>query len=312
MSRGSLRTPLDDILGARANVQILRVLTRHQGPLGRSEASRRANLTRAGGLKAIDRLYAVGIIDVTGSGRTQQIRLRKEHPLASDLVDLFQAEAVRHEDLIEALKSRIAELRPPPGAAWIEGPVARETDEYGDPLVLGLLADAGEVDDLAEELRDLLVGEERRFDVTIEVRPRTRADLSAVHRASSVTLPLMGPAPTAFISDGELEGSRVRRHEDHDQAALERARRLSEMLVREPTLRDRALVWLEERLTEDEANREYREWRRILESASIPRLRRLLTSEDQRAVRLRQSLPFWPILTNEERAEILAESNDDS
>lgn len=312
MTRGSLRTPLDEILGARANVQILRILAHHRAPLGRSEASRHANLTRAGGLKAIQRLFAIGMIEVIGGGRTQQIRLRKEHPLASDLVELFQAEAARHEDLIEALKRRLAGLRPPPRAAWIEGPVATETDEYGEPLVLGLLADAREVDDLAEELRDLLVSEEREFDITIEVRPCTRADLSAAHRASSVTLPLMGPAPTAFISDGEPEESRVRRHEDHDRTTLERARRLSEMLVREPTLRDRALEWLEERLSEDEANREYREWRRILDSASIPRLRRLLTSEDQRAVRLRQSLPFWPILTNEERAEILAESTDDS
>lgn len=38
--------------------------------------------------------------------------------------------------------------------------------------------------------------------------------------------------------------------------------------------------------------------------------RRLLTAESDRAVGLRQSIPFWPVLSEEQRQRILAEADD--
>jgi hypothetical protein len=49
------------------------------------------------------------------------------------------------------------------------------------------------------------------------------------------------------------------------------------------------------------------EWRNILDSYSIKRLARFLTSSSERANRLRQSNPFFAILNTAERARIIAE-----
>lgn len=309
---GALRAPLDGILGTPANVQVLRVLTREDAPLGRAEASRRAGMTPQGGRKALDRLFEVGLVRYVGAGKIRQVQLRKEHPLACPLTDLFDAERQRYEDLLQAIRSVVDQVTPPPQTVWIQGPVVEGTDEYGDPLVLGVLADAGEVDELSESLRDVLVELGRRFDVTIEVRPYTRADLAALLSDDIATVPVLGPGPAAFVSSGEEQRpSALEKHEDHDRRALGRAQRLADLLVANPRLRGRALDWLQEQLDQEKDNRELREWKRILESTSIPRLCRLLTSETDRAVRLRQSLPFWPVLTDEERERVLAEMNDE-
>lgn len=309
---GALRAPLDGILGTPANVQVLRVLTRENAPLGRAEAARRAGVTPQGGRKALGRLFEVGLVRYVGSGKTQQVQLREKHPLASPLSDLFDSERQRHMSLLRAIKSVADQATPPPQTVWIQGPVAEGTDEYGDPLILGVLADPGEVDELSEALRDALVELERRYDVTIEVRPYTRSGLAALPSDDNTTVPVLGPGPDAFVSPGEeRRASPVDKHEDHDRRALNRAKRLADLLVVNPGLRDRALDWLNEQLDQEGGNRDLREWKRILESTSIPRLRRLLSAETDRAVRLRQSLPFWPVLTDDERERVLAEMNDE-
>lgn len=310
---GALRAPLDEILGTTANVQILRVLIQEDTPLGRAEAARRAGMTPQGGRKALNRLFEAGLVQYVGSGKTQQVQLREDHPLASDLSDLFDAERQRYKSLLQAIKSVAGQATPPPQTVWIQGPVAEGTDEYGDPLILGVLADVDEVDELSEDLRDALVELERRYDVTIEVRPYTRADLVALESDDISTIPILGPGPGAFVSTGtEKHAPSLEKHEDHDQRTLSRARRLADLLVANPNLRDRALDWLKEQLDQEEGNRELREWKRILESTSIPRLRRLLTAETERAVRLRQSLPFWPVLNSEEREKLVPGTNDES
>jgi hypothetical protein len=48
-----------------------------------------------------------------------------------------------------------------------------------------------------------------------------------------------------------------------------------------------------------------REWRQLLDETPLPQLLALLRSDDERAVRLRQSSPFAGVLTPEERQSIL-------
>lgn len=307
----SLRTPLDAILGARANVKILRVLVRARESLGRAEAARRAGLSPQGGRKALDRLTEVGVVRCIGTGPAPQVRLRRRHPLAPALTELFEAEADRYRDLIDGLKAVLDQTAPAPKAAWIQGPVAEGGDEYGDPLVLGVLAPAGEVDRLAERLRERLVDLERRHDVTIEVRPYTDADLDALQPDAEDTITLWGPDVGTYVggTGGELS---VRDHEAHDRRARIRAERVADLLGSSPGLRDRALDWVEKQLERGEENRELREWMRVLRSASIPRLRAVLTADTERARRLRQSLPFWPVLSEEQREKVAAGRGDDS
>ncbi len=53
------------------------------------------------------------------------------------------------------------------------------------------------------------------------------------------------------------------------------------------------------------ATKDIEEWRHILESYSIRRLSRFLTSTSERANRLRQSNPFFAILSSDERNRLL-------
>ena len=46
------------------------------------------------------------------------------------------------------------------------------------------------------------------------------------------------------------------------------------------------------------------EWKRILQSMSIPRLKRFLVDDSERAIRLRQSSPFVGALSQDELEEI--------
>jgi hypothetical protein len=48
-----------------------------------------------------------------------------------------------------------------------------------------------------------------------------------------------------------------------------------------------------------------REWRQLLDETPLPQVLALLRSDDERAVRLRQSSPFAGVLTPEERQSIL-------
>lgn len=308
-----LRRPLDEILGTRANVQLLRVLTREEAPLGRAEAARRAGITPQGGRKALDRLFRQGVVRLVGAGSPQQVILREDHPLAPALTRLFDAEARRHRDLFQAVKSTMEETSPPPEAAWIQGAVAEEIDDYGDPLVLGILGPADEVDETAENLRERLVTLESDYDVTIEVRPFTRADLVVLDPEETPTVQLWGPEPGAFVppENGSREHG-IRQHRDHDRRSQARARGVADLLRSDPDLRDRALEWVREQLEGGDENRDLREWERILRSASIPRIRRLLTANSERAVRLRQSLPFWAVLTDEQRHRVRREGDDES
>ena len=62
------------------------------------------------------------------------------------------------------------------------------------------------------------------------------------------------------------------------------------------------------------AARDVGEWRQLLEAYSPERLRDLLVSGTSRAQRLRQSSPFFAVLTPEERDRVLAamEKNDEA
>lgn len=307
MDDKSGRTLLDTILGTQANVSILRVLTQASSPLGQSEASRRAGLTRQGGLNAIDRLFQAGVVEYVGTGSTKQVCLRREHPLASALTRLFETEAWLWEDLLQGIKDGSRSLRRSPKAVWLER--RRSDDPYREPVVIVLVADSNIVDELAEELKGVLVEVEQTHDVTIEVKARTEADLAAMNEDLDL-IRLLGPSPRALTSSPQDAGEKAaRRHEDYDERSMMRARRLSELLVHEPGLRNRALAWVNERL-EEKSDKDLAEWKRILESTSLPRLQRLLTSDSERAIRLRQSIPFYPILDDQERAQILDEPDD--
>lgn len=114
MSEGR-RLPLDEMLGTRANLKVMRALqTRLHSPrlIWPSEIVETTGLSRAGVWKALNRLESVLIIEPVnlGHGRTVPYRWVRRHRLAEPLSRLFGAEA-------EVLwRLRIAGERPTHGA----------------------------------------------------------------------------------------------------------------------------------------------------------------------------------------------------
>jgi len=293
----ALRFPLDSILGSGANVRLLRVFIHEADtPLGTSDAARLAGLTPVGARKALERLVESGVIERVGSGRTPQYGLRDQEPVVRALGLLFKREQERYDSLISSLQSAIADL-PEIRKAWLdELPMAA-----GDPIEISVVAEARAIDWIGEELRSRLIGLEKESDLIVEVALFTRADS-----------PTPGPHAIFLRSMGGDQQPQVRQpvrsHTQTEERALLMAREIADLIRSDPSLITRAKNHLNRLLHDDQgiATGDIAEWRQLLETHSPKRLRQLLVSRSSRANRLRQSSPFFAILTAEERDRLVA------
>jgi DNA-binding MarR family transcriptional regulator len=290
-----LDAPLDELLGQVSHVRILRVLANTEHPLPPGELARVTQLNLSGVLRAIDRLTKVGIVRSLGAGGRRVIELSLAHPFAPVLRALFDAERQRRRLLLDALRELIASAPLAPRAAWIEGPHASGTDTAHDTLRLGVLTTARERHAVAEQLASGIRQLERRFDLTIDLLVRTRADVetmtpeqqSALREATLLhgVSPLVEPRPqdTAVATT----------HADLDAQSGARATRVAQAITRDPRLIADAQRWVQHRLRDASAQEahELREWEHIL---TLPphRIAAFVCDPGERATRLRQTSPF--------------------
>jgi hypothetical protein len=312
---------LNYILSTEVNVRVLRVISSSQSPLGKSEVARRAALNPSGVRRSVADLVECGILEPVGVGRRQLVTLRGTHPLAPAIKSLFESERDVLTQLLDSLRATVGHLLPPPDSAWIEGPAAKGNDRPGDAIVLGLLASAREVDAIARELETRTIDIMGKFDVIIEVKRWTAADLATASlpqwSREGELISLLGPPPTAFIkqeSRGVNEGSTYSRtHPDLDRRALTIARAIADRLAENPSLVSTAREFVARRLR-DASPRERKdlgEWQSLLEHLSVQQLRNFLVHSGERATRLRQSLPFVEVLSKDERQSILEDASYD-
>ena len=149
-------------------------------------------------------------------------------------------------------------------------------------------------------------------DLTIELRVLTMADIQTLSAAARRELDhiilLLGPAPLDLVSSGARRGKgQVRKHQALDARSAKTAAFIAERLKRDPVLLENARQYLDQRIPGAAPGErlELEEWRGLLRSISVPRLRRFLVSEDPRAVRLRQSSPFLAVLSDADRAALV-------
>jgi DNA-binding MarR family transcriptional regulator len=305
--QSALRMPLNDILATEANVRVLRVLAELTTPISPAELARRAQLQRSSVHRVIKSLEATGVIDFVGNPPHIQVALRERTPLSRVLRDLFRAERSRYEDLFSALQKTAASLEPPPVAVWILGPLAKNSDRPGDPVILCVLDNPRTISTTTERLGELLERLERKLDLTIEVRSRTTADLEERSRLDELAhaLPVFGLPPDALTKRSARHARtarNVRVHAYHDERSLALGERLADELTRDPSIVSRARAYVQHRWRNASAGerKELAEWKRILDTASPARLRKLLTDPGERATRLRQTLPFLGVFSHDE------------
>jgi predicted transcriptional regulator len=302
--------PLNELLGARANVRLLRVMANEvHGPLTASDVAKRAGLTVPGAQKALGRLFRAGFVSRVGGGRKHQYEIRRSDRLLQITLELFQVEKDRYEQLLSTIKKEIINLKPHPHAAWIQ----EFPKEIGDPLTIGMLHETGHLTNCIRKLRTQLNQVEKVFDLTIEVEGFTKADISAL-RFEDFT-PLYGVLPSPGNHIRQVVKSPLT-HMERDRRLLELSQKLVEAIQQDTSLVRRAIEHIDRLIKEGQgtATRDIKEWRDILEMYSIQRLSRFLTSSSERANRLRQSSPFFAILNAEEQARLVdgLEDNNDA
>jgi len=305
----ALKNPLNEILGYQANVRLLRCLIETGEPLSHSELAERTGLSLPGIHKVVSRMTKTGIIRFTGSGKQQQIGIRNEHPLIEIIKELFKAEKEYFRSLIKSLKETIEDLELKPKSAWIFGKVAQGSEEYGDPIRIALLGEVKTIDDITDQFRDLLIESsiEKKFDVTIDIKGLTLADIESKPgiNADKIIL-LWGPDPQHYLVGSKDERKGKRTHRELDKQSLIDSKAWTELIKTHPEIIQRTIRYLEERIPQISSGeqRELKEWKYILESLSFQRLKKFLESDSERSTRLRQSLPFWPVLKDSEGARL--------
>lgn len=298
-----LRFPLNELLSTPANVRLLRLLADGvPEPIGVVDAAKRCGLSAAGARRALTKMAKTGFVERIGSGHAQQFALRDSDPLTDGIRALFKCERERHQALIVGLRNALIPLTEIQ-AAWIDliASAANAT------LHIGILSDTRSLAHLGEQVRQRINEIEREFDVTIEVRMLSRADLPDF--ALDEIQMLLG-----FLDNNESGVAGT--HAEKDQRALEFSLAIARLLNSDPTLIVRAVRHLDLVLNDEPGNaaHDLREWRNILSHYSKQRLRDFLASNTQRAERLRQSSPFFAVLTPQQREQVYAaaESSHDS
>ena len=305
--QNSLRYPLNELLGTEANVRILRVLANDvDGPITAPNVAELTGLTIPGTHQALKRLLQSGFVVRVGGGRRYLYELNRSDKLIKALLKLFQVEKNRYEALLNSIKKEFEKPVPYPRSAWIQ----ELPNEYGDPLVIGVLHETKHLANYINRLRTQLNRIERNFDITIELKGYTKADVPDLN-GDKVTL-LFGIMPFPDKQNLKMR-TKPSTHKEKDQHMLEISYKLAEAIENDTSLVRRAKEHVQRMLRKNHgsATKDIKEWRDILESYSIRRLSRFLTSTSERANRLRQSSPFFAILSTDERNQLLNQLGED-
>ena len=153
-TRSFQRYPLTSILGAEARVRVLRELSRHGGLLSAPSLVRRCRLAGSSVRSALAGLEETGIVASEGSGRIHLYRVRAEHPLATSLGSLFEAEEVRFASIRKAIRSAASD--PCVLAVWIYGSVARGEDRPDSDLDVIAIVERDALERVVMSMREAL------------------------------------------------------------------------------------------------------------------------------------------------------------
>lgn len=291
IQRSCLRYPLDGVLATPSMVRLMRVLVYDvNGPVGITEAAKKAGLTPAGTRKALETLERLGVAARVGTGRAQKFAPKEGNPYLSLFRELFTLEQRQHEELLRELRDAVGipEIRD----AWLRD----QSTEPSHHLELGVVTEARSISWIGPELRVRLASLEKRFNLVIELNVFTRADSPEIPDGA-VMLWGLGAGADNDSSAG------VQTHAESAKRSLRMAQAIAELLKSDPSLIRRAIHYTDRLLHEGQgtANSDIGEWRQLLETYSPERLRELLVSKSSRAERLRRSSPFFVVLTPDER-----------
>lgn len=181
----TLYHPLDEVLGTRALVRVLRVLATHGGSLAVADIARRAKLTLPSVRTALRRLLDLEVATGIGAARSMVCKLRQEHPLVPVLVNLFSVEQEQATTVLGAVRDAAGRLDPAPWAVWLYGSVARGEDDAASDIDIPLVTAAPDPGAQADMLRDAVSRTRAASADRVSVITMAPADVRRAARAKT-------------------------------------------------------------------------------------------------------------------------------
>jgi predicted nucleotidyltransferase len=209
---------LEEVLGSRVNIAILRHLDAINGSLSGNEIAKRLGLRESSARQALQRLVATGVVTRTDIGNTASYQLDRELAFQrSVLAPLFRAEARLPDHLVRDLIRTVRRLNPAPKAVFVFGSLARGARDFRDVDLLCVVSKGRD----EEPLRDAVAGGfgviQRRYKVPVNAIIAAEAELDSSRLASIVdairrdgTLIWGAPSP-ALREVRKLESSEANR-----------------------------------------------------------------------------------------------------
>lgn len=203
---------LEDVLGSRVNIAILRHLDAINEALSGNEIAKRLGLRESSARQALRRLVAAGIVTRTDIGNTAGYRLDRELAFQrSILAPLFRAEARLSNDMLRDIIHAVRRLKPVPKAGFLFGSVARGARDFRDVDVLFVISNERD----KELLRDAAAGAfgliQRRYKVPVSAVVAAEAELGSANLTSIVEaiqregVLVWGDPPTALRNVRKFE-----------------------------------------------------------------------------------------------------------
>lgn len=145
---------LDEILGSRARIGVLRTLGRATEPLTGREIARRAALSHTAVHEALSHLWKFGVLDLAPGRRgSSRYSVRSSHALIAEILSpMFRFE----ETLLERLSAAVALQCPPGSSVIVFGSAARGEDGPDSDVDLLALVPSGSDLRALEERMDTL------------------------------------------------------------------------------------------------------------------------------------------------------------
>lgn len=293
-----VRHPLDDVLGTPAKVRLMRLLAYEvDAPLTAPDAAVRVGVTPAAARASLEQLAQTGFVARVGAGRSVQYEVKEAEPLVEALRTVFRAEQDRYDIFLRQLRALFEGVREVL-SAWIE----QSPTAPGSPMEIAVVATTESIPWIGRELRVALSSLESRADQVIELAVFSRAD--APTPALEKVVPLSGALAMQWPVTPRRESAS---HAATDDRSLRMSQAIARLLRRDASMETRALRHVEGLLREDQgaAGADLMEWKQVLEAYSPERLSSFLVSTSSRAARLRQSSPFFAILSSEERERLV-------
>jgi len=302
-NQSSLRCPLNEVLGSRGQVRLLRVLaTDAREPLLPSEAARLSGMTESHARKILHRLARTGLVEERPNHRGTRFVLSRQGSLAREVVRLFEVERDRASQLQQSLKMTVRSGSHSPEMAWVQEFLAG----WVDCQEIAVHYPEEPRDEWLTDLQSQLVEVEEEFEVMLQVQPFSRAELAEVDWARVVMLVGREPFQVVRPEEEHLENASAAPEGKLNPRSSEFSGALVALLEENLSVLRRARDKVRGELDGRPNGHAHDlwEWQKILDTFSLPRLLSFLGSETPRALRLRECSPFPEVLSDEEKARL--------